>query len=101
MVRMRSDRDRSCQVMQQGHHYIDVALNEVVIFVKKDHMLPLAVLDENVTSVPDADGGQHEWIGFARQTAEYVLYEDDGISKRYTPQEQWKKVVRTAQELRN
>lgn len=101
MVRMRSDRDRSCQVMQQGHHYIDVALNEVVIFVKKDHMLPLAVLDENVTSVPDAEGGQHEWIGFARQTAEYVLYEDDGISKRYTPQEQWKKVVRTAQELRN
>lgn len=99
MVRMRSPEDRSCQVMEQGHHYVDIALNEVVIFIKKGHMLPLAVLQENVRSVSDLKDGQYIWTGFAEPSAEYVLYEDDGISRQYTPQEKWKKVVLTKEQL--
>lgn len=99
MVRMRSPEDRSFQRMEQGHHYVDVALNEVIIFIKKGHMIPLAAVDENVRSTADLDDVQYEWIGFAEPTAEYVLYEDDGISKQYTPQSEWKKVVRTKEQL--
>ena len=44
---------------------MDVALDEVVICVKKNHMLPVAVLDENVKSVSDVDENRLEWIGFA------------------------------------
>lgn len=99
MVRMRSPEDRSCQVMEQGHHYVDIALNEVVIFIKKGHMLPLAVLDEQVRSVSDLKDGQYTWTGFAEPVAEYVLYEDDGISRNYTPQEKWKKIVLTKEQL--
>lgn len=99
MVRMRSPEDRSCQVMGQGHHYIDIALNEVIIFIKKGCMLPLADLDEHTKTVSDADAGQYVWIGFAEQEAEYVLYEDDGISRQYTPQSEWKKVVLTKEQL--
>lgn len=101
MVRMRSLEDRTCEVMEQGHHYVDVALNEVVIFVKKNHMLPLAVLDADVKNISDIDAGRYEWIGFAEKDAEYVLYEDDGISKNYLPQEEWKKVVLTKEQLLN
>ncbi len=99
MVRMRSPKDRSCKVMAQGHHYVDIALNEVVIFVKKGKMLPLAVLDEQVKSICDMKDGQYEWIGFAQPSAEYVLYEDDGITKQYVPQSEWKKVIRTKEQL--
>ena len=101
MVRMRSLEDRTCQVMEQGHHYVDIALNEVVIFVKKNHMLPLAVLDADVRNISDIDAGRYEWIGFAEKNAEYLLYEDDGISKNYLPQEKWKKVVLTKEQLLN
>ena len=52
-------------------------------------MLPFAVLDENVKSVSDVDENRLEWIGFADEYAEYVLYTDDGISKEYVPQEEW------------
>lgn len=99
MVRMRSPEDRSFQRMEQGHHYVDVALNEVIIFIKKGHMIPLAAVDENVRSTADLDDVQYEWIGFAEPTAGYVLYEDDGISKQYTPQSEWKKVVRSKEQL--
>ena len=99
MVRMMSPEDRTSQVLGKGHHYVDVALDEVVIFVKKNHMLPFAVLDENVKSVSDVDENRLEWIGFADEYAEYVLYTDDGISKEYIPQEEWKLVRRSKEEL--
>ena len=99
MVRMKSLEDRTCKVMEQGHHYVDIALNEVVIFVKKNHMLPVAVLDEDVKNISGVVAGRYEWIGFAEDAAEYVLYEDDGVSKEYTPQESWKKIVMTREEL--
>ena len=99
MVRMKSLEDRTCKVMEQGHHYVDIALNEVVIFVKKNHMLPVAVLDEDVKNISGVVAGRYEWIGFAEDAAEYVLYEDDGVSKKYTPQENWKKIVMTREEL--
>ena len=71
----------------------------MVIFVKKNHMLPVAVLDEDVKNISGVVAGRYEWIGFAEDAAEYVLYEDDGVSKKYTPQENWKKIVMTREEL--
>lgn len=100
MVRMKSLEDRTCKVMEQGHHYVDVAYNEVVIFVKKNHMLPIAILDEEVKNLSDVDATRCEWIGFAEDTAEYVLYDDDGVSKEYTPKEKWRKITMTKEELR-
>lgn len=94
MVKMKSLEEKTCEVMGKGHHYIDIALDEVVIFVKKNHMLPLAVLDENVRTTVDVDETKIEWIGMPGETAEYLMYTDDGISKCYTPQEAWKKIVR-------
>ncbi len=93
MVRMKSLEERHCEVLKKGHHYVDVALNEVVFFVKKGCMLPMAVLDENIKSIEGIDASGYEWIGFADDTAEYVLYDDDGLSKEYVPQSEWKKVT--------
>lgn len=99
MVRMKSPEDWNSQVLGKGHHYVDVALDEVIIFVKKNHMLPFAVLDEHVRSVSDVDETRLKWIGFADEYAEYVLYTDDGISREYTPKEEWKIIRRSKEEL--
>ena len=62
-------------------------------------MLPLAVLDDDIRNISGIDKNRYEWAGFAEDKAEYVLYDDDGISKNYTPKEQWMKVTRSVNEL--
>lgn len=99
LVRMKSLEERSFTVLKPGHHYIDIALNETTFFVKKNHMLPLAVLDETAKSTEDVKEGRYEWIGFAKEAAEYVLYEDDGVSRQYTPKERWKTIRLGREEL--
>ncbi len=93
MVRLNSLENMTCEVMKRGHHYVDVALNEVVFFVKKNHALPLAVLEDDVKTISDLTDSKYRWIGFVEDTAEYVLYNDDGMSKNYTPKENWKTVT--------
>lgn len=95
MVRMKSLEERTCEVLDKGHHYVDIALDEVVIFVKKNHMFPLAVLDEHVKTTKDIDENHMEWVGFSEEPAEYLWYQDDGITKDYTPEKDWKKVTKT------
>ncbi len=99
MVCMKSLEGRQCQVMEKGHHYVDIALNEVVFFVRKGHMLPLAVLDSGLTSTADMEDCEYEWIGYTDNAAEYILYDDDGMTTDYTPRSEWKKTVRTKEEL--
>lgn len=99
MVRMKSPEERTCEVVEKGHHFVNIALNEVVFFVKKNHMLPFAILDDSVRTVRDIDASRYGWIGYADSVAEYTLYDDDGISKSYAPQETWQKVIRTKEEL--
>ncbi|MCI9546645.1 MAG: alpha-glucosidase [Lachnospiraceae bacterium] len=93
LVRMKSMENKTCEPMEKGHHYVDVALNELVFFVKKDHALPLAVLDEKIKSTANMEDVSYEWICHGDGPVEYVLYDDDGISKKYVPQKDWKKVI--------
>lgn len=99
MVRMKSLEERVCEVVERGHYYMDMALDEVVIFVRKNYMLPLAVLDEDVRSTSDVNEDQLEWIGYTEDVAEYVLYNDDGTSRKYTPESEWEKIRLTKEEF--
>ena len=93
LVRMRSLEERTCEVLERGHHYVDMALDEVVFFVKKGHALPLAVLDDGVRSTADMEDLSYEWISFGDGPVEYVFYDDDGVSRDYVPEEQWERVT--------
>lgn len=99
MVRMSALENRTYEVMSKGHHYIDIALNEMVVFVRKNHVLPLAKLGENVLTTNDIDESSYEWLGYVTDKAEYTLYTDDGISKAYTPETEWKKFSYTAEDF--
>lgn len=70
--------------MSAGHHYVPAAENELIFFVRKGHLLPLADPAENVKSLdasvlkviayPDTD---------TNAACSYTLYDDDGYGKNY------------------
>lgn len=101
MVRMKSPEDRVCEVLEKGHHYINIALNELVIFIKKGHLLPMVKLPEHVKTMADVDESKLEWLGYAQDEASYVLYTDDGVTKNYTAKENWKKITLSKDVLDN
>lgn len=64
-------------IMRKGDHYIDVALDEVPIFIRKNHLLPLC---ESAACTGGLNRRQLSLIGFVPDQAVYLLYDDDGIS---------------------
>ncbi len=66
------------EILEAGHHYVEIALNEVPLFIRKDKCIPVAEAAEWVSAI---DTKHMELMGY--RGAEYVLYEDDGIHKDY------------------
>lgn len=76
--------DMRFEKMSAGHHYVPAAENELIFFVRKGHLLPLADPAENVKSLdasvlkviayPDTD---------TNAACSYTLYDDDGYGKNY------------------
>ncbi len=51
MLRLRGLDDKDVIHMSAGHHYVDIALNEVVIFVLNGHGLIMGKAAENITEI--------------------------------------------------
>lgn len=66
------------EVLEKGHHFVEVALNEVPLFIREGRCIPLV---KAARCVEELDTGCPEMVGF--EGAEYVLYEDDGVTKEY------------------
>lgn len=77
-VKFLPDGTISEEVLAAGHHYIEVALNEVPLFIRSGKCIPVAEVAE---AVEDLDTEHLTMLGY--EGAEYVLYEDDGAGKDY------------------
>jgi len=64
------------ETLAQGHHYVEIALNEVPLFIRKGCKIPIVDVAESVGQIKM---DTLQWLGYA--DAEYELYEDDGISR--------------------
>ncbi len=73
------------EILPAGHHYVEIALNEVPLFIRKGKWIPIADGAEHVEAV---NASRYTAVGYAG--GEYVLYEDDGIHKDYDNPENWK-----------
>ena len=80
MMRMKSMEERYVEEMEKGHHYIEVALDEVVFFIKPDHLVPMT---KPALCVKDLEEDHLELCGYVKQEAHYKLYQDDGFTKDY------------------
>ncbi len=83
LVRMKSLKERSFEILPKGHHYILTALDEVVFFIRPEKMLPLS---KGGMCVEEVDFTDLEIIDFVTMTGSYELYLDDGYSKDYDNQ---------------
>lgn len=72
--------DFRLQEMKAGHHYVDVKLNELIFFIRKNHLLPLA---QPAQCVQDADCSRLTLLGYLDREASYTLYDDNGLDKDY------------------
>ena len=75
------------EVLGKGHHYVEIALNEVPLFIRSGKCIPVAEAAECV----DALDTEHlTMLGY--QGAAYDLYEDDGVSKEYKKPEEYRRL---------
>lgn len=63
------------QTLEKGHHYVEIEVNEVPLFIRKGKKIPVV---EPAECVEDIQMESMEMIGY--REGEYELYDDDGIS---------------------
>lgn len=80
LVRMKSMNDIKTEVLEKGHYYVDVALDEVVFFIRPEKIVPYTIGGQ---FLEEAEKQELKTLHFVTGKAEYELYEDDGYEKDY------------------
>lgn len=89
LVTMKSLTDYKTQIVEKGCHYIEAALNEVIFFIRKDHVIPLS---EGGNCVEEVDTEKLNLLGYVAEEGVYELYDDDGNEKDYDNPEHYTKI---------
>lgn len=88
-IKFTSPTQRKYALMPKGNHYIDVALNEVPLFMRKNKLLPLCRPTDCTDNIDDST---FEVIAYADKPCEYILYNDDGFSTDYDKPEHFEPI---------
>ena len=75
LIRMRKFDNYDTEQMTKGHHYIKVALDELVFFVRKDKAVPFAKPAKSTSELDLNSLGRLRYEG-----EKYEMYMDDGIN---------------------
>jgi alpha-glucosidase len=81
LVRMRSVADYEQIKLSKGDHWIDVDTDQLIFFIKKNRAIPIAKPAMRVRDIDPATIRMHGWL---EQDCLYRLYDDDGLSKNVT-----------------
>ncbi|EOU1649472.1 MAG: glycoside hydrolase family 31 protein [Clostridium perfringens] len=79
--RARKYDDGDYEVLEKGHHYVEAKLNEIPIFIRKNKIVTMASKPRK--RVEEIDTSELNLIAFVCDEAEYIYYNDDGITKNY------------------
>ena len=78
LLRSRSADDYDEEILEKGDHFVKADLQEVLVFLRPGHVLPLA--EGKLESTDDIDIEKMKYITFEAEQEQYQLYWDDGIS---------------------
>ena len=81
LVRFRNGEVIKGDVYHKGFHFIEVALDEVILFVKENRKL---ILSKGGMRVTDVDFENVDVISFGESVKPYEYYTDDGEVKDYS-----------------
>ena len=75
LVRMKSYDDYTTEILSKGHHYVDVALNELVFFIRNNKAIAFNKTAENTSKI---DLKSVKLLGY--ENSSYTMYSDNGYS---------------------
>ena len=89
MLRLRSVSDYDEEVLPAGRHYLPCELDEVLLFIRPGHTVPVAQPAANTAQLDDTS------LTFWRfapdgQPAPYRMYTDDGVTTDHNKPEHWR-----------
>ena len=88
-LRLRAVDDYDEEILPAGHHYIRCALDEVLLFLRPGHIIPVAQPASNTSELDDASLTLWSFLPDG-ESAEYRMYRDDGVTTEYEKKEHWK-----------
>ena len=89
LLRLRAVDDYDEEILPAGHHYIRCALDEVLLFLRPDHIIPVAQPANSTSELDDASLTLWSFLPDG-ESAEYRMYRDDGVTTEYEKKEHWK-----------
>lgn len=75
LIRMKSSNEHITEILPKGHHYVDIALDELVFFIRSKKSVPFGKAAYNTSEI---DMNSLDLLGYPDSS--YVLYSDNGIS---------------------
>ena len=89
LLRLRAVDDYDEEILPAGHHYIRCALDEMLLFLRPGHIVPVAQPANNTSELDDANLTLWSFLPDG-ESAEYRMYRDDGVTTEYEKKEHWK-----------
>lgn len=80
LIRFKENGSIEEEILDAGHHYVKVALTDVVLFLRPDHLLPLS---QGGQYAEEVDFEQLSYLSYAKTKAVYEYYHDNGCSRDY------------------
>ena len=89
LLRLRAVDDYDEEILPAGHHYIRCALDEMLLFLRPGHIIPVAQPANNTSELDDDSLTLWSFLSDG-ESAEYRMYRDDGVTTEYEKKEHWK-----------
>ena len=89
LLRLRAVDDYDEEILPAGHHYVRCALDEMLLFLRPGHIIPVAQPANNTAELDDASLTLWSFLPDG-ESAEYRMYRDDGVTTEYEKKEHWK-----------
>ncbi len=81
MYKLKSLKEMESCILEPGHHYIDIALEELVVFIRPNRMVPFTFSAQFVDALNEKE---FYALAYVEDTASYLLYQDDGYGKEFS-----------------
>ncbi|CUN41386.1 Alpha-xylosidase [Faecalibacterium prausnitzii] len=89
LLRLRAADDHDEEILPAGHHYVRCGLDEVLLFVRPGHLVPVASPADNTAQLDDTKLNLWSYLPDGAH-ASYRMYTDDGVTTDYEKPEHWR-----------
>lgn len=81
LMRFKKDGTAEEEILEKGHHYIEVGLTDVIFFIRENHLIPMS---SGGQCVEEVDFENLHYVSYiTEKEAVYEYYHDDGYTKDY------------------